>query len=254
MCYTNCIKILLKNGANPNCNYHTNLTPLHVLVFTVSENITLNFDDQKKINFEFIKSLLVLLLTHGLDPNVKASSRTQHIMQSCMEIVHNVRDCRDITYIFDLTLTLIQYGADPNLTINISEAIKHHPLQQCQSIWKTKNYCLYYYIMLVSRKENIIMDPEGTFKKIIMLFYHVMDHKPLFDCLKMLYTQQLSLVPGKATEPLTNIIRDLYKCPRSLKQICRVAIHRSIGCKPGLHVNKLNLPNQLRDYLLNFQS
>lgn len=253
MCYLNCIRILLKYGANPNCSYLENLTPLHVLVFTVSENITLNCDVQKKLNFDFIKNLFILLLTHGLDPNIRVSNKTQHILQSCMDMIQNVRDCQDIHYVYDLTLTFIQYGANPDLCLNMSEAIKHHPLQYSQSIFKTKNYILYYYIMLVSRKENLIMDPNLSFSKIITLFYMAMQHKPLFECLKILHTQQLSLVPGRMTEPLTCIIRDLYKRPRTLKQICRVKIHSCLGRKPGLFINKLNLPNQLKDYLLYFE-
>lgn len=223
------------------------------MVFTVSENITLNCEIQKKDNFDFIKNLLVLLLTHGLDPNVKASNRTQHILQSCMEMIQNVRDCKDIHYVYDLTLTLIQYGANPDLTLNMSEAIKHHPSQHSQSFWKTKNCILYFYVILVSRKENLLTDPELSFSKIIILFYLVMQHKPLFECLKILNTQQLSLVPDKTTMPLTNIIKDLYKRPRTLKQMCRVKIHNCLGRKPGVHLNKLNLPSQLKDYLLNFE-
>lgn len=253
VCYLNCIRILLKKGANPNCSYKLNLTPLHVLVFTVSENITLNCDTQKSLNFEFIKTLLVLLLTHGLDPNVRVSIRTQHILQSCMDMIQNVRDCKDIHYVYDLTLTLIQYGANPDLSLNMSEAIKNYPPHQLQSTWKTKNYILYYFIMLISRKEHLITDPNMSFAKIIMLFYLVMQHKPLFECLKILYTQQLSLVPGRTTEPLTSIIRDLYKRPRTLKQICRVKIHNALHRKPGLYVNKLNLPTQMKDYILNFE-
>lgn len=254
VCYLNCIRILLKKGANPNCSYKLNLTPLHVLVFTISENITLNCNIQKSLNFEFIKTLLVLLLTHGLDPNVRVSIRTQHILQSCMDMIQNVRDCKDIHYVYDLTLTLIQYGANPDLSLNMSEAIKNYPPQQLQSTWKTKNYILYYYIMLISRKEHLITDPNMSFAKIVTLFYLVMQHKPLFECLKILYTQQLSLVPGKTTEPLTCIIRDLYKRPRTLKQICRIKIHNCLHRKPGLYINKLNLPTQMKEYLLNFEA
>ncbi|KAJ8943367.1 hypothetical protein NQ318_002600 [Aromia moschata] len=47
VCYLNCIRILLEKGANLNCSYRANLTPLHVLVFTVSENITLNCDAEE---------------------------------------------------------------------------------------------------------------------------------------------------------------------------------------------------------------
>lgn len=250
VCYLNCIRILLKGGANPNCSYRGNLTPLHVLVFTVSENITLNCEEQKEQNFEFIKNLLILLLTHGLDPNIRVNRRTQNILQSCMDMIQNVRECKDILYMYDLTLTLIQYGANPDLSLNISEAIKNHPLH-LQSQWKQKNFILYYYVMLISGKENLIMDPKMTFSKIINLFHQVMSHKPLFECLKILHTQQLSLVPGKTTEPLTNIITDLYNKPRTLKQICRVKILICLDRRPGLYINKLNLPNQLKDYILN---
>ena len=33
VCYLNCVRILLKYGANPNCSSRSNLTPLHVLNF-----------------------------------------------------------------------------------------------------------------------------------------------------------------------------------------------------------------------------
>lgn len=243
----------MKHGANPNCSYRSNLTPLHVLVFTVSENITLNCDVQKKQNFEFIKNLLILLLTHGLDPNVTISNRTQHILQSCMDMIQNVRDCKDINYIYDLTLTLIQYGADPNIMVIVLEHIQRQNQQCSVFMKKTKNYILYYYIILLTKKELLLTDPNVIFAKIIMLFYYVMDHEPLYNCLKMLYTQQLSQVPAKTTESLNSIIRGLYKKPRTLKQMCRVRIYNCLDRKPGLSINKLSLPTPLKDYVLNFE-
>lgn len=255
VCYLNCIRILLKHGANPNCSYRSNLTPLHVLVFTVSENITLACDTQKKLNFEFIKNLLILLLTHGLDPNVTISNRTQHILQSCMDMIQNVRDCRDIDYIYDLTLTLIQYGANPNISLNMSEFIQTQNVSQklgTMFMKKTKKHILYYYIMSLLRKELLLMDPNVTFAKIIVLFFFVMEHEPLYNCLKMLYTQQLSQVPAKTTDALNSIVCELYKKPRSLKQMCRVTIYSCLDRKPGLLINKLNLPTPLKDYVLSF--
>lgn len=223
-------------------------------MFTVSENITLNCDIQKKQNFEFIKNLLILLLTHGLDPNVTISNRTQHILQSCMDMIQNVRDCKDINYIYDLTLTLIQYGANPNISL-ISESIHQNFNQQLGGFFmkKSKNYILYYYITLLLKKELLLMDPNVTFAKIIMLFYYVMDHEPLFNCLKMLYTQQLSQVPAKTTESLNSVVRDIYKKPRSLKQMCRVVVYNCLDKKPGLSINKLSLPTPLKEYVLSFE-
>lgn len=173
-----------------------------------------------------------------------------------MDMIQNVRDCKDINYIYDLTLTLIQYGANPNISLNISESIQTQNVNQpvgTMFMKKTKNYILYYYIMLLLKKERLLMDPTVTFAKIIMLYYYVMEHEPLFNCLKMLYTQQLSQVPAKTTESLNSIVRELYKKPRSLKQMCRVTIYNSLNRKPGLSINKLNLPTQMKDYVLNFE-
>lgn len=104
----------MQHGANPNCSYHHNLTPLQVLVFTVSENFTLSCDTLRRTNFDFIKNILLLLLQHGLDCN----QTYQNILQAVMDMVRNVRDCQDMLRIHELTLTLIQYGADPNIVLS----------------------------------------------------------------------------------------------------------------------------------------
>lgn len=69
--YLNCVRILCKAGANPNCYSRSNLTPLHVLMFTASETISLNREEEKAGAFSFLKQLLIILLQHGLNPNVR---------------------------------------------------------------------------------------------------------------------------------------------------------------------------------------
>ena len=91
VCYLNCVRILLKYGANPNCSSRSNLTPLHVLNFTATENISLTRDEDKAQGFEFVGKLLNLLLHHGLDPNVRFSERSNHVLLSLMDIVQNAR-------------------------------------------------------------------------------------------------------------------------------------------------------------------
>lgn len=277
MCYLNCIRILLQHGANPNCSYRANLTPLHVLVFTVSENFTLNCDTQKRNNFDFIKDILLLLLQHGLDCN----STYQHILQSVMDMVQNVRTCKDMLCIYELAKTLIQYGADPNDVLNgratsgsaivISEIANYGEYLRGRtdggsvadntsgsggfrgSFRTHSRYILFYYIILITKKEFLLMDTPATYARVIYLFYLSMNHEPLYNCLKSLHDFYVAQVPNKSTDQLISLITSLYRRPRSLKQICRQMIYRSLSNKLALNVNKLNLPGPLKDYVLNFE-
>lgn len=247
MCYLNCVKILCKYGANPNCTSRSYLTPLHVLVFTASESIAINREEEKAQNFEFIRNLLVLLLQYGLDPNVKFSQKTQHILQSLTDMVQNARGPSDLDHVYDLTLTLIQYGADPNVSIPESS------MQSCQPavFRKQCSQILFYYSVLICRKEDLLVDSLQRFSRIVWLYYLCMEHTKLFHCLKVLHAQA-GLIPVRGSA-LCHLLRELYSRPRTLKQICRVAIYSALGRRPGMHANKLSLPGPLKEYLLNFE-
>jgi len=77
-----------------------------------------------------------------------------------------------------------------------------------------------------------------------------MEHRPLYACLKILYTQA-GLVPMRSA--LCRLIRQLYTHPRTLKQMCRVQIYNAVGRCSALSVNKLPLPGPLKEYILNFE-
>jgi len=115
VCYLNCVRILCKFGANPNCSTKSDLTPLQVLMHTGTENISMARVEEKTEAFEFIRNLLTLLLQHGLDPNVRFSQRSHHILLSLMDMVQNSRCPKDLNFVYSLTLTLLQYGANPNM-------------------------------------------------------------------------------------------------------------------------------------------
>lgn len=258
------------------------MTPLHVLIFTVSENFTLNCDIQKRANFDFIKNILLLLLQHGLDCNYTS----QHILKSIVEMVHNVRTCPDILCVYELTLILIQYGAEPNINLCgtksaatgnciVGDIVTNPGDQTIRSLPTTSNgiadqdsrsntenfrnsfrssrsYLLFYYITLTTKKEFLLTDPELTYVKIIYLLYYSMQHEPLYNCMKSLHNLYIAQVPNKSTENLITLITSLYKKPRTLKQMCRVIIYESLNKKLAQNINRLNLPGPLKDYVLNF--
>lgn len=277
VCFVNCIRILLQHGANPNCSYHHNLTPLQVLVFCVSENLTISGDNLRRTNFFiFIKNILLLLLQHGLDCN------QQNVLQAVMDMVRNVRTCQDLTRIHELTLTLIQYGSDPNIVLSsmtTGGAIYSNEIARYgdalglttassgssadagqtlgdssrNSFRTNSRYLLFFFVVLITKKDFILNDPELTFTSIIHLYYASMRHDALYNCLKSLHNFYVAQVPSRKTEQLIAVISSLYRKPRSLKQLARLAIYEAVNRKLAQNVNKLKLPGLLKDYVLNFQ-
>lgn len=278
VCYLNCVRILCEFGANPNCSSRSNLTPLHVLVFTASENISLAREREKEQGFEFIRNLLTLLLQHGLNPNVRFSQRFNHILLSLMDMVQNARVASDLNYVYDLTLTLIQYGADPNVRMgrirgkdsNKSsdegeesdggyyaygsyEAQRpsymggHHEA----STRRSKNpQVLYHFIQILMNKDFLCHDPDQVFGRIVSLYHLSMSHRELYGCLKILYAQT-GMNPNMSA--LCSVIREKHSKPRTLKQMARIVIYNAIDQKPALNASKLPLPPTLRNYIMNFE-
>ncbi|XP_037082556.1 LOW QUALITY PROTEIN: ankyrin-3-like [Pollicipes pollicipes] len=214
--YLNCVRILCKHGAEVNCSSRSNLTPLHVLMFTASENIALSREAEKAQAFDFIRQLLVILLQHGLDPNVRFSQRSHHILLSVIDMVSSARSAADLGHVRDLTLTLLQHGADPNVSISTSNEPKICHSQSSVFLKKSSHQVLYFYIQRLIRREELLLDPERRFERIIRLYYLCMDHSVLYSCLRLLHTQA-TLAPIKWQ--LASALRALQTNPRTLKQI-----------------------------------
>lgn len=251
---------------------------------------------QKQNNFDFIKNILLLLLQHGLDCNITY----KHILQSIMDMVQNLRSCPDMLCIYELALTLIQYGANPNIVLNgkatsgsaivttelanFGDSIRSGSTAaaaadgagggggggsvdnniattngNCRSSnaggsFRTHSrYILFYYIILITKKEFLLTDAKQTFARIIYLFYFSMAHEPLYNCLKCLHNFYVAQVPNRSTENLIALITSLYRKPRTLKQICRQTVYKQLNNKLAQNINKLNLPGPLKEYVLNFE-
>lgn len=131
------------------------------------------------------------------------------------------RSPTDLDYIYDLALTLIQYGGNPN--IDLSTAIggnsqngggSSQEPQICHSqVWKrhqkyltcTNRMCLqaslflkrassrvlHHYVVALCRRDELLLDPSQRYARILKLFYFSMDHVPLYTCLRALMSQAL---------------------------------------------------------------
>jgi hypothetical protein len=211
------------------------------------------------------------LLQHGLD--CKKAAYPQPILQSIIEMVQNVRRCSDILCIYELSLLILQYGANPNIVLSsktpgtqIHDALlietgisSHNDSSRSDGSLRNsfrhngRNFLLFYFVVLILRKEFILTDPDKNYLKLINLFYATMHHDVLFTCLKSLRNLFMVQVPTKSTEFLINHIEYLYKKPRKLKEICRVKIYESLDNKLAQNINRLNMPSSIKDYVLNFE-
>ena len=82
------------------------------------------------------------------------------------------------------------------------------------------------------------------------IYYFAMNHTEVYACLRVLLAQT-GMNPTKTA--LFSVIRDLHSKPRTLKQLTRISIYNSIRHKPSILANKLPLPPQLREYLIQFE-
>lgn len=199
-------------------------------------------------------------------------------------MVQNLRSCPDMLCIYELALTLIQYGANPNIVLNskatsgsaivtseldnFGDSIRsgggdENNTAATNGNFRSSNaggsfrthsrYILFYYIILITKKEFLLTDPKQTYARIIYLFYYSMAHEPLYNCLKCLHNFYVAQVPNRSTENLITLITSLYRKPRTLKQICRQTVYKQLNNKLAQNVNKLNLPGPLKEYFLNFE-
>jgi|GEM_PF-6503802 len=67
----------------------------------------------------------------------------RHILHNTVEMVKNTRIPADLDFVYDLMLTLVQYGADPNKSME----------NPCK---KAAMDFLSYYVFLISRKVRIL--------------------------------------------------------------------------------------------------
>jgi len=273
ICYLNCVRILCKFGANPNCSTKSDLTPLQVLMHTGTENISMARVEEKTEAFEFIRNLLTLLLQHGLDPNVRFSQRSHHILLSLMDMVQNSRSPKDLNFVYSLTLTLLQYGANPNMVAGTggsgrsrgqasyeqsrSAGRAEHRRGRQENVFirrqtNNQDQVLFHYAQTLVNKDQLMTDSEQSFARLINLYYMSMKHKEVYNCLKVL-SAQLSISSTKACQTLYAVIKDMNTKPRTLKQMCRVVVYNAVNQRPATTVAKLPLPRSLQDYILNFE-
>lgn len=149
---------------------------------------------------------------------------------------------------------LFQYGANPDVCITAQGSRDTSSVASSIYLRSVGSHpVLYHYVILVSQKDDLALDSQQRFSPLVWLYALSMGHRELYTTLSaLLRAQEAGVIPVRATA-LCCLLKELNSRPRTLKQIVRNVIYRSVDRQPGLVVSKLPLPNSLKEYILNFE-
>ena len=255
------IEILLKNGAKCNfvsedqSTFSTLLARLarRILINMPAGVITETSNDIKSQYGAFMNDLLVKFLQHGLDPNFTSSKKSGHLTggtgNALIEFVRltvHATDALDFQMLHTWLSSLLKWGADPDLEPYPSDPIICHS-QSSIFLKKQGTQALSHYIHEVKELQAIFNN--GSAEELLLLFYKTMDHKILFECLAAACFMARFHPLGATGQSFLAILNSMTDTPRSLKQIARVSIYKSLNRNLATKVDLLPLPKTLKTYL-----
>ncbi|CAH1799291.1 unnamed protein product [Owenia fusiformis] len=211
----------------------------------------------KQLHASFLNDLLQLFLRHNLNPNCITNMTKKHLeggsgngLIEFVRLTQSIRTPSDLDIIYDWILTLLQWGANPDIEPYPSEPIICH--SQSSIFLKPKGTQAVNHYMYDIQDFRSFFD-GGHAERLLYLFYNVMDHEPLFQCLGTAKFMS-RFDPHRAPNgQFMSILQGLSKEPRSLKQIARVSIYKAMGRRLATGVPQLHYPNPLKKYLLDVE-
>ncbi|CAG5135830.1 unnamed protein product [Candidula unifasciata] len=267
------LQVLLQNGAKPNISDGDRGTAYSLISAMCKRCFQARYQDDNPNNpcqslrqqfAEIINDVMALLLQHGLEPNYITTKLAHHFSggagNGLIEIV-KLAGIAVSSFEFELIekwiRTLLQWGADPDLEPYPSEPIICH----CQSsifLKKLGTQPIGLYIHEVKDKENLKNDP--VVQRVLMMFYSSMNHASLHESLSSTKSF-IHLQPSSAGTSCVSGLCDgsisflmlvgaMSEHPRSLKEISRVVIYKSLNRQLAKKVDSLPLPAVVKRYLL----
>ena len=259
------IDILLHKGAN--CNFVSeDQSTFSTMLARLAKRILVNIpsavvtEESRNIKTQygvFINELLVRFLQHGLNPNFTSAKKSGHLAggtgNALIEFVRltvHASDALDFQMLHTWLRTLLKWGADPDLEPYPSDPIICHS-QSSIFLKKQGTQALSHYIHEVKELQAIF--ENGSAEELLLLFYKTMDHKVLFECLTTACFMARFHPLGATGQSFLAILNSMTDTPRSLKQIARVSIYKSLNRKLATGVDRLPLPKSLKTYILEME-
>ena len=86
-----------------------------------------------------------------------------------MDMVQNARSPSDLNYVYSLTLTILQYGANPNMTVNGGSGKRRYSSNHSRAgdifMMKSSHQVLFHYCHILINKDKLLWDPDQTYTR-----------------------------------------------------------------------------------------
>ena len=251
--FLRCVSLMCKSGAMPSMLTTTHLSVICSMTRFCQRCLSQRNQQVRDVMGEFFKSLLSLLLKHGLNSNYCSKERQRDIAGSSgnllIELVglaQYIRQPSDLDYLHDWVLTALKWGANPDVEPYPSESIICH--SQSSIFLKPKATQPFNRYMYEIQDVQQIFE-GGHAVKLLMLFYNSMDHEPLYHCMHSAKFMSRFDPNRSPSVKFIRMVNSFSSRPRSLRQISRVAIYKAINRDLMHKITQLPLPPLLKKYL-----
>ncbi|PAA55604.1 hypothetical protein BOX15_Mlig029922g5, partial [Macrostomum lignano] len=272
--FMSALRCLCERGARVNFQMKNDQGNCTSLVAALAENILnmgtpvgigplVHNDEAKRLNVQFLDETLRLLLSHGLRLNER-SRRTGslpfmhggrgHALSEFLSLARVVDDITDVRYISKWVLTLIQAGADPNLEPYSAEPTIVHS-QSSIYLRSCSTQPLNLFLHQCRESGCRLLHGPHAWRLLTLLFHCT--QQPLADRIVSDFVAKMKREDPRFLR--LSEIQALGQRPRSLRQLCRLRLHRRLmeTAKEAVPyqqaVRSLPLPYQLVNYMLFFQ-
>lgn len=264
-CIVGLAEVLLNHGAK--CNFYgseseqgtcsTLMANIASRYFKIHQLNSQTCVDLQSSYCRIINRLLKILLQHGMEPNFITTKKALPLKGGCgnaiidfVRLGEHVTCTADFAIIKQWLVTLFQWGADPDQEPYPSEPIICHSQSSIflkHQATQPLSHCLY------EVKDSDSLFDDGHAQNLLLLFYFTMSHKQLYACLNTAQFMARFHPQGATGRDFLKLLTCLCESPRSLKEMSRVAIYKSLSRQLALKVPELPLPNVLKSYLLEIQ-
>ncbi|KAL8559460.1 hypothetical protein ACOMHN_037124 [Nucella lapillus] len=266
------VETLLSHSANVNFTDSSQGTAATLVAMICRRCFTehsLRLDPPAQVSFAgFTNDLLRLLLRNGLDPNHRTQRSspfprggTGNALIEFVRLSELVRTSGEFELIQAWMVTLLQWGADPDLEPYQSEPIICHS-QSSIFLKRQGTQPVRLYLQKARERQSSPSEGAGEVMKgvcaLLQLFYNAMDHKALYDCLHstrgMTRFQLLDphSVRASRSDSFISTVHSMAESPRTLKQIARVSVYKALNRRVVERTDCLPIPWAVKQYLLDF--